>query len=96
MHSRYVDVLASNALARRLNPSFRVGVNSVLSLFTDPAERRFHVDWEALAARSVALLRITAEARTGDARLDALVAAGSARSAAVPGVLGPAGRAPHR
>jgi transcriptional regulator with XRE-family HTH domain len=80
VHSRYVDVLASNSLARRLNPSFRVGVNSVLSLFTDPSERLFHADWEALAARSVALLRITAEARAGDARLDALVAAGSASS----------------
>ncbi|MDQ0373801.1 helix-turn-helix transcriptional regulator [Cellulomonas humilata] len=80
VHSRYVDVLASNRLARRLNPNFRVGVNSVVSLFTDPAEHRFHDDWEALAARSVALLRISAEARTGDARLDALVAAGSASS----------------
>jgi transcriptional regulator with XRE-family HTH domain len=78
VHSRYVDVLASNALARRLSPSFRVGVNSVLSLFTDPAERRFHVDWEGLTARSVALLRITAEARSADARLEALVAAGTA------------------
>jgi transcriptional regulator with XRE-family HTH domain len=80
VHSKYVDVLASNALARRLNPSFRVGVNSVVSLFTDPAERLFHDDWEALAARSVALLRNTAEARTGDAHLDALVATGSAAS----------------
>ena len=81
VHSRYVDVLASNRLARRLNPNFRSGVNSVLSLFEDPAERRFHDDWEALAARSVALLRATAEARTGDARLEALVAAGAAGSA---------------
>ena len=81
VHSRYVDVLASNRLARRLNPNFRSGVNSVLSLFEDPAERRFHDDWEALAARSVALLRATAEARTGDTRLEALVAAGAAGSA---------------
>ncbi|WP_456788229.1 helix-turn-helix transcriptional regulator [Cellulomonas sp. P5_C5] len=80
VHSKYVDVLASNTLARSLNPNFRVGVNSVVSLFTDPAEHRFHDDWEALAARSVALLRISSEARVGDARLDALVAAGSAAS----------------
>jgi len=81
VHSRYVDVLASNALARRLNPRYRAGVNSVLSLFTDPEEREFHADWEALAARSVALLRTAAEARAGDARLEALVAAGSRSSA---------------
>ena len=37
----------------------------MLSLFDDPSERVFHDDWEGLAARSVALLRTTAEARTG-------------------------------
>lgn len=81
VHSRHVDVLASNALARRLNPSFRVGVNSVLSLFTDSAERLFHADWDGLAARSVALLRGMTQSRVGDARLDELVAEGSASSA---------------
>ena len=81
VHSRHVDVLASNALARALNPGFRPGVNSVLSLFVDPAERVFHADWEGLAARSVGLLRVMAERRSGDARLDALVAEGSERSA---------------
>lgn len=81
VHSRHVDVLASNALARALNPTFQVGVNSVLSLFDEPSERTFHTDWEGLAARSVALLRVMAERRSGDARLDAIVAEGSARSA---------------
>ncbi|WP_315092932.1 helix-turn-helix transcriptional regulator [uncultured Cellulomonas sp.] len=80
VHSRHVDVLASNALARALNPRFRTGVNGVLSLFVDPAERVFHRDWEGLAARSVALLRALAESRSGDARLEALVAEGSTRS----------------
>ncbi len=74
-------MLASNALARALNPNFRVGVNSVLSLFADPSEAVFHVDWEGLAARSVALLRGLADTRDGDARLDALVAEGSRSSA---------------
>lgn len=81
VHSRHVDVLASNALARRLNPNFRVGVNSVLSLFTDPSERTFHADWDGLAARSVALLRAMAETRVGDARLERIVQDGSAGSA---------------
>jgi transcriptional regulator with XRE-family HTH domain len=81
VHSRYVDVLASNALARALHPGFQVGVNSVLSLFVDPSEREFHADWDGLAARSVALLRALAESRADDARLEALVARGSASSA---------------
>jgi len=80
VHSRYVDVLASNALARSLNPNFRVGVNSVTSLFADPAEADFHVDWEGLAARSVALLRGLADTRDEDERLDALVAEGTEAS----------------
>jgi transcriptional regulator with XRE-family HTH domain len=80
IHSRYVDVLASNALAQALNPNFRIGVNSVLSLFDDPREREFHVDWEGLAARSVGLLRSMAASHSGDDRLDALVAEGSAGS----------------
>lgn len=81
VHSRYNDVLASNALARALNPNFRPGVNSVLSLFTDPSERSFHVGWEALAARSVAQLRNLADTHGEDQKLDALVAEGSRRSA---------------
>ena len=63
VHSRYLDVLASNSLARELNPNYRVGFNSVLTLLSDPSERSFHEEWEALAARSVALLRI-AQTRT--------------------------------
>ena len=81
VHSRYLDVLASNALARALNPNYSVGTNSVLTLVTDPWEQTFHRDWEALAARSVALLRTIADTKLGDARLDALVAEGSASSA---------------
>jgi transcriptional regulator with XRE-family HTH domain len=81
VHSRYLDVLASNSLARALNPNFRVGVNSVTSLFTEPSESVFHVEWEGLAARSVALLRGLADPRHADARLDAVVAEGTRSSA---------------
>ncbi|GAA1995505.1 helix-turn-helix transcriptional regulator [Microbacterium pumilum] len=80
IHNRYIDVLASNALARALNPNYRDGVNSVVSLFVDASERDFHTDWEGLAARSVALLRKMADTRTGDDRLNTLVAEGSAGS----------------
>lgn len=81
VHNRYVEVIASNALARAVNPNFRVGVNSVLSLMLDPAERAFHEDWEPLAARSVALLRTVADTHRSDSRLQAVVAEGSAGSA---------------
>lgn len=81
VHNRYIDVLASNAMARALNPNYRPGVNGVLSLFTHASERRFHVEWDGLAARSVALLHTMADARVHDARLAALVAEGTARSA---------------
>jgi transcriptional regulator with XRE-family HTH domain len=80
VHSRYLDVLASNPLARALNPNFRVGMNSVTSLFTEPSEAVFHADWEGLAARSVALLRGMVDTRLPDARLDALVAEGTRSS----------------
>src|SRR6187431_3315619 len=41
VHNRYVDVLASNSLARALNPNYRPGVNSVVSLLLDESERDF-------------------------------------------------------
>ncbi|HEX9999208.1 MAG TPA: helix-turn-helix transcriptional regulator [Actinoplanes sp.] len=81
IHNRYIEVLASNALARALNPNYRIGVNSVLSLLLDPSERTFHTDWEALAARSVALLRSMADTHRDDHRLRTVVAEGSAGSA---------------
>ncbi|GAA2227150.1 helix-turn-helix transcriptional regulator [Promicromonospora sukumoe] len=81
VHNRYMDVLASNAMARALNPNYRPGVNSVLSLFTHPSEQVFHVEWEGLAARSVALLHTMADTRAGDTRLAELVAEGTASSA---------------
>jgi transcriptional regulator with XRE-family HTH domain len=80
IHNRYIEVLGSNPLARALNPNYRIGVNSVLSLLLDPSERVFHSDWEALAARSVALLRNVAGSHSGDQRLSAVVAEGSSGS----------------
>lgn len=81
VHNRYIDVLASNALARALNPNYTVGVNGLLSLLNDPSERVFHADWEGLASRSVALLRAMADSQDADPRLEAIVAEGSRTSA---------------
>jgi transcriptional regulator with XRE-family HTH domain len=80
VHSRYLDVLATNPLARSLSTTFRVGVNSLLSLLTDPDERALHEDWEGLSARSVALFRLMSGTRGADERLTALVAEISERS----------------
>jgi transcriptional regulator with XRE-family HTH domain len=74
VHNRRIDVLATNALARAVSPTFRVGVNSLLSLLTDPDERTLHEDWDGLSARSVALLRSMSGQRTADPQLRALVA----------------------
>lgn len=73
VHNRYIDVLASNALARALSPNYRVGTNNLVSLLTDPADRALHEDWDGLSARSVALLRSMFGHRADDLRLRALV-----------------------
>jgi transcriptional regulator with XRE-family HTH domain len=80
VHNRYIDVLATNALARALSPNYRVGVNNLLSLLIDPADRALHEDWDGLTTRSVALLRSMFGQRGDDPQLRALVAELSARS----------------
>lgn len=80
VHNRYVDVLATNALARALSPNYRIGVNNLVSLLTDPADRALHEGWEGLTTRSVALLRSMVGQRGDDPQLRALVAELSARS----------------
>ncbi|WP_211373445.1 helix-turn-helix transcriptional regulator [Agromyces allii] len=73
VHNRYLDVLATNALARALSPNYRVGVNNLASLLTDPADRALHEGWEGLTERSVALFRSMFGLRSHDARLRAMV-----------------------
>ncbi len=80
VHNRYIDVLATNSLARALSPTFRVGVNNLVSLLTDPNDRALHEGWESLTARSVALLRSLFSHRDDDPGLRAQVAELSARS----------------
>ncbi len=80
VHNRYIDVLASNSLARALSANYTVGVNNLFSLLMDPADREFHEDWESLSARSVALLRSMVGRRKDDERLGGLVDSLTARS----------------
>jgi MmyB-like transcription regulator ligand binding domain len=49
------------------------GVNRLRSLFTDPAARARHPDWEQYTAAIVAHLRAQVGSQTEDARLHALI-----------------------
>jgi transcriptional regulator with XRE-family HTH domain len=80
VHNRFRDVIAANKMARALNPNFRVGVNSVVVLFTDPAERELHADWETLAPMAVAVLRSTTGSHRDNPHLEKLVREGFASS----------------
>jgi transcriptional regulator with XRE-family HTH domain len=71
--NRYRDVLAANPLAEALSPLMAPGVNRLIALFTDPAARDYHPDWEQGTAAMVAQLRAEAGADTDDPRLSSLV-----------------------
>jgi transcriptional regulator with XRE-family HTH domain len=57
IQTRYTDVLACNSMAAALSPALRCGVNRIRALFTDPDERRLHLDWARTTANCVAQLR---------------------------------------
>jgi transcriptional regulator with XRE-family HTH domain len=78
--SKFMDVLAVNALAAALSPNYRVGGNMVRALFLDPAERALRRDWEALTEEGVALLRANVGTDLSDPRLVELVDEMSAAS----------------
>jgi transcriptional regulator with XRE-family HTH domain len=73
VHSRFIDVLGSNRLARALNPNFRPGVNSLVSLLLEPYDRALFRDWDGLTARSIALFRTLTGMSTGDLRFEELL-----------------------
>jgi transcriptional regulator with XRE-family HTH domain len=73
VEGRYLDVLAANDLATALSPSMRVGQNRLMSMFLDPAERAFYVDWEKSIATFVASFRQMVGADTDDPRFVEMV-----------------------
>ncbi|MEU8513304.1 helix-turn-helix transcriptional regulator [Kitasatospora sp. NPDC048722] len=80
---RRMDVLAWNALADAVHGySSRPGsdTNAARQVFLDPAARGFYVQWEAVAAETVAYLRRDAGLHPEDAKLSALVGELSVRS----------------
>jgi transcriptional regulator with XRE-family HTH domain len=57
IEGRYFDVLASNPLARALDPGVTVGRNRLRDLFLDPATQALHPQWESVTACFIASLR---------------------------------------
>ncbi|TQL66984.1 helix-turn-helix protein [Nocardioides albertanoniae] len=73
IEDRYLDVLASNPLARLLDPSMVVGENRIRSVFLDPAVQALHADWESVCDSLVASFRTSVGSDTDDPRFVELV-----------------------
>ena len=73
VEGRYLDVLATNALATALTPAVRVGENRLRSIFLDPAEQALHPDWARTAPRLVAGFRNRVGTDVDDPRVVELV-----------------------
>ncbi|MFC7640022.1 transcriptional regulator [Streptosporangium lutulentum] len=70
---RWMDVLATNALAAALYDGLEHADNLVRLVFLEPAAREFYRDWEKVARGKVAHLRAAAGADLGHPYLTALV-----------------------
>jgi transcriptional regulator with XRE-family HTH domain len=73
IQGRFMDVLASNPIARALSPQFRPGVNLLRAVFLDPRDRQLHQDWDRATEESVSGLRAIIGADLDDPRLNELV-----------------------
>jgi transcriptional regulator with XRE-family HTH domain len=73
VESRTFDVLVANRLATALSPALREGENRLRSVFLDPAERDFYVDWETALGAMVAAFRTSVGTDTDDPRITQLV-----------------------
>jgi transcriptional regulator with XRE-family HTH domain len=73
VQSRYLDVLAANAMAQALSPNMRPGVNRLRAALLDPSEAELHADWKNATAAAVGQLRATMGAESDDPRMVELV-----------------------
>lgn len=73
VESRYLDILAANALATALSPRIAPGANRLRDVFLDPAEQALHPDWEKATAVMVAGFRNSVGSDTDDPRFIELV-----------------------
>lgn len=71
--NKYMDVLATNALADALSPNFTPGRNLLRQVFLDSGSRELYLDWERMTASVVGGLRARAGADPTDPRMIELV-----------------------
>ncbi|WP_285103529.1 helix-turn-helix transcriptional regulator [Promicromonospora sp. MEB111] len=73
VEGRYFDVVASNALARAVDPRLDVGGNQLRDLFLDPSAQALYPEWENVTECFVASLRQSAGTDLDDPRFVELV-----------------------
>jgi transcriptional regulator with XRE-family HTH domain len=73
IEGRYFDVLASNPLARALDPRIDVGGNQLRDMFLEPAAQALYPEWEDYTECFIANLRQAVGNNIGDPRLIGLV-----------------------
>lgn len=73
IEGRYFDVLASNALARALDPRLVVGGNQLRDMFLDAGQQRLYPEWENVTECLIANLRQSVGNDTDDPRFVDLV-----------------------
>jgi len=73
VEGRYLDVLASNALAVALSPNLAVGRNRLRDFFLDDREKQFYEDWDRSAPQLVAGFRTSIGTEATDQRAVQLV-----------------------
>jgi len=80
LRDRYLTVVASNELARRLSPSFAVGVNLARFTFLEPTAEQGSPDWKRVAEAVAAELRDSVDQHEQDAAFSRIVGELSAKS----------------
>lgn len=80
VQNRYMDVLATNALAPALSPNFSVGTNLLMAAFLDPSDSQLFRDWDQVAQDVVAGIRPLVGEEINSPRLAEMVEELSARS----------------
>ncbi|PRY14653.1 hypothetical protein [Kineococcus rhizosphaerae] len=73
VHDAYLDVLASNDLARRLTAAFEPGTNIARFTFLNPVVPRSTTTWDQVARTIAGALRAASPARLDDPAFRALV-----------------------
>ena len=73
VEGRYLDVLASNALAVALSPNLAVGRNRLRDFFMDDREKQLYWDWDRAAPQLVAGFRSSVDTEVSDPRAVQLV-----------------------